>query len=133
VTSNMEPFLVPGLLNKIYLTKSQLSETTLPTENLTEFYQNPLESEKATTGWVINSFSELESTYIEHCERESGKPVFHIGSVCLAGVSKEDIAERGHVKELTDESEMLDGSMANRLFQWFIFPLAVYLGYPRHN
>jgi UDP-glucoronosyl and UDP-glucosyl transferase len=107
VTSDMEPFLVPGLPDKIYLSKSQLSETTIPTEDLTEFYQHALESEKATTGWVINTFSELESTYIEHCERETGKPVFHIGPVCLAGLSKEDIAERGHGKELTAESERL--------------------------
>ncbi|KAF3328663.1 scopoletin glucosyltransferase-like protein [Carex littledalei] len=107
VTSDLDLFLVPGLPDQIYLTKCQLSETTLPDEKLIEFFERALEAEKATTGWVVNTFYELESPYIKHCERVTGKPVFHIGPVCLSGVSKEEIAERGHGKELAAVSERL--------------------------
>lgn len=116
VTSDSDPFLVPGLPDQIYLTKSQLSETTLPNENVIELYQHALEAEKATTGWVVNTFYGLEPTYIKQCERETGKPVFHVGPVCLGGTSKEDMAERGHGKGLAAESERilrwLDGKPA---------------------
>ncbi|KAJ1687030.1 hypothetical protein LUZ63_018420 [Rhynchospora breviuscula] len=36
-----------------------------------------------------------------------GKPIFHVGPVCLGGISKEDVAEWGRGKELAAESERL--------------------------
>ncbi|KAJ4796368.1 Glycosyltransferase [Rhynchospora pubera] len=109
VTSESDPFLIPGLPDQIYLTKSQLAQTTLPDGNLSELYMrvHVQEAEKVTAGYVVNTFYELESTYIKHCERDIGKPIFHVGPVCLGGVSKEDAAERGRGKELAAESERL--------------------------
>ncbi|XP_078172815.1 anthocyanin 3'-O-beta-glucosyltransferase-like [Carex rostrata] len=85
VTSDLDQFLVPGHPDQIYLNKSQLSETILLDEKLMKFYQRALEAENATTGWVVN-------TYIKHCKRVTGKPDFHIGPVCLGGVSKEELS-----------------------------------------
>ncbi|KAJ4820180.1 Glycosyltransferase [Rhynchospora pubera] len=94
VASESDPFLIPGLPDQIYITKSQLAQTTLPDGNLSELYMrvHVQEAEKVTAGYVVNTFYELESTYIKHCERDIGKPIFHVGPVCLGGVSKEDAA-----------------------------------------
>ncbi|KAJ3702802.1 hypothetical protein LUZ61_006507 [Rhynchospora tenuis] len=107
VISDSDPFLVPGLPHQIYLTKSQLAQTTLPDGNLMDIYMRGLEAEKFTAGYVVNTFYELESTYIKHCEKDTGQPIFHVGPVCLGGVSKEDLGERGRGKELAAESERL--------------------------
>ncbi|KAJ4750692.1 Glycosyltransferase [Rhynchospora pubera] len=87
VTSESDPFLIPELPDQIYLTKSQLVQTTLPDGNLSELYMrvHVQEAEKVTAGYVVNTFYELESTYIKHCERDIGKPIFHVGPVCLGG------------------------------------------------
>ncbi|XP_078175166.1 anthocyanin 3'-O-beta-glucosyltransferase-like [Carex rostrata] len=100
-TSDSDPFLVPGIPNLL----SKIS--TLGKEKLTEFFNCVRETENATVGWVVNAFSELESEYIKHFERETGRPVFAVGPVCLSGTSKQDVAERGRGKNLVAESERL--------------------------
>jgi hypothetical protein len=55
----------------------------------------------------VNTFSELESAYIKHFERETCRPIFAIGPVYLSGTSKQDVTERGHGKDLGVKPERL--------------------------
>ncbi|BAS82924.1 UDP-glucose flavonoid 3-O-glucosyltransferase 7 [Oryza sativa Japonica Group] len=95
VASDDEPFLVPGLPDAVRLTKSRLAEATLPGAHSREFLNRMFDGERATTGWVVNSFADLEQRYIEHYEKETGKPVFAVGPVCLVNGDGDDVMERG--------------------------------------
>uniref|UniRef100_A0A0E0KAF2 Glycosyltransferase n=1 Tax=Oryza punctata TaxID=4537 RepID=A0A0E0KAF2_ORYPU len=95
VASDDEPFLVPGLPDAVRLTKSRLAEATLPGAHSREFLNRMFDGERATTGWVVNSFADLEQKYIEHYEKETGRPVFAVGPVCLVNGDGDDVLERG--------------------------------------
>ncbi|KAJ3674433.1 hypothetical protein LUZ60_005049 [Juncus effusus] len=107
VTSDSDMFLVPGLPDEIYLTQTRLAEATLPGEHPKEFFDRAREADNATVGWVANTFGELESQYIKHFERETNKPVFAIGPVCLSSTKEDEIIERGRSKELTGDYERI--------------------------
>lgn len=93
--SDDEPFLVPGLPDAVWLTRSRLAEATLPGAHSREFLNRMFDVERATAGWVVNSFAGLEEKYIAHYESDTGKPVFAVGPVCLVNGDGEDALERG--------------------------------------
>ncbi|KAK1652066.1 hypothetical protein QYE76_069871 [Lolium multiflorum] len=95
VASPTEPFLVPGLPDAVRLTRSRLAEATLPGADSREFMNRMFDIERATAGWVVNSFAGLEERYMEHYERDTGKPVFAVGPVCLVNGDGDDVLERG--------------------------------------
>ncbi|CAN6320970.1 unnamed protein product [Urochloa humidicola] len=105
VASDTEPFLVPGLPDPVRLTRSRLAEATLPGTDSREFLNRMFDVERATAGWVVNSFEGLEQRYIEHYEKATGKPVFAVGPVCLVNGDGEDTMERGRGAEAAAAAE----------------------------
>ncbi|KAL5218788.1 hypothetical protein ABZP36_019472 [Zizania latifolia] len=112
VASVTEPFLVPGLPDEVRLTKSRLAEATLPGAHSREFLNRVFDGERATAGWVVNSFADLEQRYIELYEKETGKPVFAVGPVCLVNSDGDDTMERGRGGEACAAAE------AARVLTW---------------
>ncbi|XP_062213809.1 abscisate beta-glucosyltransferase-like [Phragmites australis] len=60
VASDTEPFLVPGLPDAVWLTRSRLAEATLPGAHSREFLNRMFDVERATARWVVNSFEDLQ-------------------------------------------------------------------------
>ncbi|RLN16905.1 UDP-glucose flavonoid 3-O-glucosyltransferase 7-like [Panicum miliaceum] len=112
VASDTEPFLVPGLPDAVRLTRSRLAEATLPGADSREFLNRMFDVERATAGWVVNSFADLEQRYIEHYEKVTGKPVFAVGPVCLVNGDGDDTLERGRGGEAAAAAE------AARVLKW---------------
>ncbi|XP_066322730.1 UDP-glycosyltransferase 73E1-like [Miscanthus floridulus] len=114
VASDTEPFLVPGLPDAVRLTRSRLAEATLPGAHSREFLNRMFDAERATSGWVVNSFADLEQRYIEHYEKDTGKPVFAVGPVCLINGDGDgdDTLERGRGGEADTAAE------AARVLRW---------------
>ncbi|KAI9180154.1 hypothetical protein LWI28_001813 [Acer negundo] len=79
VSSDSEPFVVPGLPGHIKLTKKQLPEF---------------------------NFYELEPTYADYCRNVLGKKLWHIGPLSLCNKNFEDKALRGKQSSI-DENECL--------------------------
>ncbi|PNT77905.1 hypothetical protein BRADI_1g70260v3 [Brachypodium distachyon] len=107
-SSEHEPFLVPGLPDEVRLTRSRLAEATLPGAVSREFLNRMFDGERATAGWVVNSFSGLEERYVAHYERETRKPVFAVGPVCLINSDGDDALDRGGRR----------GEAAARVLRW---------------
>ncbi|KAL6867347.1 hypothetical protein ACP4OV_015371 [Aristida adscensionis] len=110
--SDAEPFLVPGLPDAVRLTRARLAEATLPGAHSREFLSRMYDAERATAGWVVNTYADLERRYVEHYERDTGKPVFAVGPVCLVNADGEDTLERGRGGEAGAAAE------AARVMAW---------------
>ncbi|KAF3795851.1 UDP-glycosyltransferase [Nymphaea thermarum] len=88
VTSDSEPFLVPGLPDKIELTKSQLPDSlgfrnTSHQSEMMEMLEGMAAADDESDGIVVNSFDELEPTYLQFYRDHVKKPLWTIGPVCL--------------------------------------------------
>ncbi|XP_058191458.1 scopoletin glucosyltransferase-like [Rhododendron vialii] len=97
VKSDSEVFVVPGLPNKITLTRRQLPDHIRDgTEShLTKLIEKVMEAEVTSYGVVINSFHELEPAYSEHYSKATGRKVWHVGPVSLCNRDNEDKTHRG--------------------------------------
>lgn len=60
VTSDSDSFLIPGLPQKIEITKAQLPGSFVPLPDLVDFRNRMREAEISAYGVVVNSFEELE-------------------------------------------------------------------------
>ncbi|XP_019710687.3 scopoletin glucosyltransferase-like [Elaeis guineensis] len=94
-SSDSDPRLVPGLPDRVYLTRSRLAEATLPGSTAHEILDRLREADRSTAAWVVNTFPELEPGYLEHYERVTGKRVFAVGPVSLCNRAAADASERG--------------------------------------
>ncbi|XP_031481194.1 UDP-glycosyltransferase 73C3-like [Nymphaea colorata] len=88
VTSDSEPFLVPGLPDKIELTKAQLPDSlgfrnTSHQSEMMEMLEGMAAADDESDGIVVNSFDELEPTYLQFYRDHVRKPLWTIGPVCL--------------------------------------------------
>lgn len=104
--SDSEPFVVPGLPDRIVLTRSQLPNAV----NMPDAKGLRLEiraAERAAYGAVVNSFEELEPEYVEEFGRVRGGKVWCIGPVSLCNKDDSDKLERGS-KSLVDENKCLE-------------------------
>ncbi|KAE8684833.1 putative Tetratricopeptide repeat-like superfamily protein [Hibiscus syriacus] len=108
VSNDREPFVVPGLPDRIELTKSQLPE---------EFNPGPLASkhlnehkrvaDMGSYGLVVNSFEELEAKYVESYKKARGNKIWCIGSLSNCNKGKPDMARRGNDVVSVDETQCL--------------------------
>ncbi|EEF43660.1 abscisate beta-glucosyltransferase [Ricinus communis] len=100
VSSDLEPFVVPGLPDRIELTRSQLAP----------FERNPREDDylrrsvQQSFGVVVNSFYELEPAYAELLQKEMGNKAWLVGPVSLCNRNIEDKAERGQKTAMDQQS-----------------------------
>ncbi|TXG58401.1 hypothetical protein EZV62_016230 [Acer yangbiense] len=96
VTSDSEPFLVPGLPQIIEVTKAQLPGTFVSLSDLDDVRNKMREAESSAYGVVVNSFDELEHGCAEEYEKAIEKKVWCIGPVSLCNKKNEDKFERGN-------------------------------------
>ncbi|KAK1559583.1 hypothetical protein Q3G72_016056 [Acer saccharum] len=109
VSSDSEPFVVPGLPGDIKLTKKQLPEFMLSNDDENEFaklLKKTNGEDLKSYGVVVNSFYELEPTYANYCRNVLGKRTWHIGPLSLCNKNFEDKALRGKQASI-DENECL--------------------------
>ncbi|XP_048128891.1 abscisate beta-glucosyltransferase-like [Rhodamnia argentea] len=92
--SEYEPFEIPGMPDRIVMTRSQLPH----------FHKQPgggqppgrmRNSEERSLGVVVNSFLDLEPAYVEYFKKEMAKKAWVVGPVSLCNRNVEDKAERG--------------------------------------
>ncbi|KAF7127678.1 hypothetical protein RHSIM_Rhsim11G0161400 [Rhododendron simsii] len=97
VESDSEVFVVPGLPNKIMMTRHQLPDFIRDgTENqFTKLIEKVMELEVTSYGVLINRFHELEPAYSEHYSKVIGKRVRHVGPVSLCNRDNKDKTHRG--------------------------------------
>nr|XP_043611307.1 UDP-glycosyltransferase 73E1-like [Erigeron canadensis] len=97
INSNSEYFVIPGLPDRIEITKPQAATWGKgESEESTKIFEQILEAEKASSGIVVNSFDELETKYVKMFAMAKDKRVWCIGPVSLCNTSFQDIAERGN-------------------------------------
>ncbi|OMO65909.1 hypothetical protein COLO4_30932 [Corchorus olitorius] len=72
VNSDTESFLVPGLPDPVYITRSHMPERFFGNLGLHEFFDKFMEAERKTYAVVANTFVEIESEYIKHYEKIGG-------------------------------------------------------------
>ncbi|CAK7329910.1 unnamed protein product [Dovyalis caffra] len=105
MTSDLEPFIVPGLPDRIELTTSQLPFFgTQP--NVGGLYKRMLGSDGKSFGVMVNSFYDLETAYVDYFRNELGNRAWLVGPVSSCNRNVEDKAERGQ-KTSVDEKTIL--------------------------
>ncbi|BBH07732.1 UDP-glucosyl transferase 73D1 [Prunus dulcis] len=107
VTSDYEPFVVPGLPQRIEITKAQLPGSFVTLPDLEDFREKIQEAESKSYGVVVNSFNELEHGCAEELEKVLGKKVWCIGPVSLCNRNNLDRFSRGN-KASIDEMQCLE-------------------------
>ncbi|KAK3445473.1 hypothetical protein EUGRSUZ_A01605 [Eucalyptus grandis] len=103
ITSDMEPFEVPGMPKGFKITKAQLPGTTVRQQDFEVFRGKIQEAEMAAQGVVLNSFAELEHGCIEAYQKAIGKRVWCVGPVSLCNKDESDMFQRG--KEASSDAE----------------------------
>nr|GEY61387.1 UDP-glycosyltransferase 73E1-like [Tanacetum cinerariifolium] len=97
IESDSEYFVIPGIPDRIELTKVQASSWgRKDIKEAAEFFEIVRVAEEAANGIVVNSFDELEPKYVEELAKAKDKKVWCIGPVSLCNKSSQDIAERGN-------------------------------------
>ncbi|GMH16305.1 hypothetical protein Nepgr_018146 [Nepenthes gracilis] len=100
VDSDDEPFVIPGLPDRIELTGSQLAPFEKSKDN--EFAQRRKKLEIGSFGFLINSFYEIESAYVEHFKNQMGKKAWLIGPASLVNKGIEDKSIRGQKSSIEE-------------------------------
>lgn len=101
-----EPFVVPGLPDRIELTLAQLPGAVNIVQSDMKDIRNEIRSkELAAYGVISNTFEELEPAYVEGFRKVRGR-VWCIGPVSLINEHSLDKAERGD-RAAVDESKCL--------------------------
>ncbi|KAF6135739.1 hypothetical protein GIB67_028595 [Kingdonia uniflora] len=105
VTSDMELFVVPGLSDQVELTRLQLPDHVRTEKAFSAMLDLIREFELRSFGVLMNSFYELEQSYVDHFQNVIGRKTWHIGPVSLDS-STNDKYERGH-NSVVDPHECL--------------------------
>ncbi|XP_014495013.1 UDP-glycosyltransferase 73D1 [Vigna radiata var. radiata] len=106
-SSDAEPFLIPGLPQRIEITKAQLPGAFFSLPDLDDFRHKMLEAEMSASGVVVNSFEELEHGCVKEYEKALNKRVWCIGPVSLSNKDSLDKFERGN-KPSIEEKQCLE-------------------------
>ncbi|KAF8395299.1 hypothetical protein HHK36_019242 [Tetracentron sinense] len=98
VTSESESFVVPGMPDRIEITKAQLPESinVVESSGMRDVFRSIKEAELITHGVVVNSFEELEPGYVKEYKKTKGDKVWCIGPVSLCNKEILDKVERGN-------------------------------------
>ncbi|XVE61617.1 hypothetical protein DITRI_Ditri06bG0054700 [Diplodiscus trichospermus] len=103
VASDWEPFLVPGLPQKIEITRAQLPGAFVSLPDLDDTRNKMQEAEMSAYGVVINSFNELENGCVEGYQKAINKKVWAIGPVSLCNRINLDKYERGNKASINEQ------------------------------
>lgn len=97
ISSDTEYFVVPGLPDRIEVSKAQTSSTmNVNSSALKDVTDQIREAEETSYGVIVNSFEELEPEYVKEYRKAKGKKVWSIGPVSLCNSDNSDKAERGN-------------------------------------
>lgn len=99
---DLESFLIPGLPDKIEMTRSQLPDYLLTKTKYGELIDMIKASETRSHGLIFNSFHELEASYIAHYKDSTGLEVRHVGPLSYYSKSKSDM----HKKDYSSPSDL---------------------------
>ncbi|KAL5790584.1 hypothetical protein ACOSQ2_005472 [Xanthoceras sorbifolium] len=80
VTSDLEPFTIPGLPGHVKLTRLQRSNFIREADKneIAKLLDQSHKAELTSYGVIINSFHELEPAYTEHYRKVMGRQAWHI-------------------------------------------------------
>lgn len=108
VSGSNQPFTVPGLPDRIELTKAQLPSSLNPSiKDFRDLHAKIRASGERAYGVVVNSFEELESEYVKEYRKAKGdRSVWCIGAVSLSNKADLDKAQRGNNSSI-DENKCL--------------------------
>ncbi|KAI3687856.1 hypothetical protein L1987_81559 [Smallanthus sonchifolius] len=102
-----EPFVVPGLPDRVELTRNQLPPEFNPSSiDTSAFRQRARDAEVRAYGVVINSFEELEQEYVNEYKKLRGGKVWCIGPVSLCDSDDSVKSQRGNLASI-DEQQCL--------------------------
>ncbi|KAF2321082.1 hypothetical protein GH714_033705 [Hevea brasiliensis] len=103
VSSDTEPFILPGLPDPLKFTKLQLPDT-FTQQNPTVFSRllGSAKKEERSYGMIVNSFYELESSYADYYRKVLGRKAWHIGPVSLCNRNFEEKAQRGRAASISE-------------------------------
>ncbi|XWS68061.1 hypothetical protein CRYUN_Cryun04dG0058100 [Craigia yunnanensis] len=102
VTSDYEPFEVPGIPDKIKMTRLQQPDELRDRvdDEIKKLMYEALESEITSYGVIMNSFQELEPAYVEHYRNVMGRKTWSIGPLSICNRNKEDKSQRGNAASI---------------------------------
>ena len=99
-----EPFVVPGLPDRIEITKAQLPTNLNPSEkDFKDLHEKIRASEEGAYGVVVNSFDALELEYVKGYRKTQGDRVWCIGSVSLSSKTELDKVQRGNKSSIDEK------------------------------
>ncbi|KAF5941361.1 hypothetical protein HYC85_022528 [Camellia sinensis] len=105
--SESEPFDLPGLPDRIEVTKALLRMLfNVGSSVQQKFMERARAAEVGAYGVVINSFEELEPRYVDEIRKAKGDKVWCIGPLSLCNKDNLDKAQRGN-KAAIDENKCL--------------------------
>ncbi|XP_020239052.1 UDP-glycosyltransferase 73C2 [Cajanus cajan] len=95
IASKTEYFVLPGLPDKVEMTKAQLPGKR-SSEEWKEFYAGTAAAEGVSYGVIMNSFEELEPAYARGYNKAKNGKVWCVGPVSLSNKGELEKAERGN-------------------------------------
>ncbi|KAL0375004.1 UNVERIFIED_CONTAM: UDP-glycosyltransferase 73C3 [Sesamum radiatum] len=100
-----EPFVVPGLPDRIEFTRLQLPGLLNPGPmDIGDFREQVWKTESLAHGVVVNSFEELEKSYVDEFRKVKGGKVWSIGPLSLCSSNDDlDKAQRGNQASIDTE------------------------------
>ncbi|KAK2434220.1 abscisate beta-glucosyltransferase [Trifolium repens] len=104
LSSDSEPFVVPGLPDRIEMTRSQVPIFMRNPTQTNQFSERMKKLEGKCFGTLINSFYDLEPAYADYTRNELGKKAWIVGPVSLCNRSLEDKKERGKQPTIDEQS-----------------------------
>lgn len=107
VESDYDPFEIPGLPDRVVITRSQLPDYIQTPSGYTQLVEQWREAELKSYGILVNTFCELEPDYTEYYARIMGHKVWQIGPAGLIHRNAVEKVERGH-KTVVGQHECLD-------------------------
>lgn len=95
IASDTATFVVPGLPDKIEMTKSQVPDHYKVDTPFIEMVEKIKDSEAKSYGVLVNSFYELEPGYADYYRNVMGRRAWQIGPVSLRNKNAIDKTQRG--------------------------------------
>ena len=107
ITDEHEAYAVPGLTHKILVTKAQAPEW-FSAPGWEKFAKEVKDAQLAADGIVVNTFDDLEPSYINDYQKAMGKKVWAVGPFSLYNKDLTDMVVRGNKTSID----------ANRCMSW---------------
>ncbi|CAN7135520.1 hypothetical protein IGI04_015281 [Brassica rapa subsp. trilocularis] len=96
VTSDLEPFSIPGMPHMVEIARAQLPGAFQKLANMDDVREKMREAESEAFGVIVNSFQELEPGYAEAYAEAIKKKVWFVGPVSLCNDRMVDLFDRGN-------------------------------------